>query len=83
MLTFPPPTLVSVSLVPLDSPETGGRFRVWLLSENDTALLWDRKAEGGFPEMKDLVCKFLISWHGHINAMSSETTSEGLYRPRT
>ena len=54
MLTFP--TLMSVSLVPLDSPETSGRFRVWLLSENDTALVWDRKSEGGFPELKALVC---------------------------
>ena len=56
MLTFPPPTLMSVSLVPLDSPETSGRFRVWLLSENDTTLVWDRKSEGGFPELKALVC---------------------------
>ena len=55
MLTFPPPTLVSVTLVPLNAPETGGRFRVWLLLENDNpVLLWDRKSEG-FPGLKDLV----------------------------
>ncbi|KAF8592525.1 hypothetical protein K439DRAFT_1324231, partial [Ramaria rubella] len=54
MLTFPPPALMSVSLAPLDSPETGGRFRVWLLLENNTELLWDRKSEGGFPELKAL-----------------------------
>jgi len=54
MLTFPPPALLSVSLVPLNSPETGGRFRVWLTLEQDTVLLWDRKSEGGFPELKNL-----------------------------
>ncbi|BGO94788.1 hypothetical protein NBRC10512_005393 [Rhodotorula toruloides] len=72
-LTFPPSThsstgLRSISLVPRNAPETGGRFRVWLL--RDTAqrdaqgkekekwrgweLVWDRKIEGGFPEMKEL-----------------------------
>lgn len=56
MLTFPPPTLMSASLVPLDSQETSGRFRVWLLSATDATLLWDRKTERGFPELKDLVC---------------------------
>jgi predicted Rdx family selenoprotein len=99
-LTFPPPTLTSISLIPQNSQETSGRFRVWLsyipqksgsqptqaedesqgLSSKKqgdseakertqdkstttsqdavtvTELLWDRKTNGGFPELKDLVC---------------------------
>jgi predicted Rdx family selenoprotein len=61
MLTFPPPSISSISLIPLDSEDTGGRFRVWLyLSDNEGStpvptLIWDRKIEGGFPEMKVLV----------------------------
>ncbi|ADE55414.1 SelT/SelW/SelH family protein [Coraliomargarita akajimensis] len=39
--------LGSVSLKP---SEAGGRFTVTL----DGELVWDRKAEGGFPEMKQL-----------------------------
>ena len=39
--------LGSVSLKP---SETGGRFCVTL----DGKIVWDRKAEGGFPEMKQL-----------------------------
>lgn len=56
-LTFPPPKLLSISLRPLNSDETSGRFRVWLyVSEEQPAnLLWDRKVEGGFPELKVLV----------------------------
>ncbi|GAA5850880.1 hypothetical protein JCM9279_006227 [Rhodotorula babjevae] len=75
-LTFPPgvdssspPGLRAITLVPRNTPETGGRFRVWLRSSaptgTDTAgkgkdkwngweLVWDRKIEGGFPELKDL-----------------------------
>ncbi|KAG9079036.1 hypothetical protein FS749_008896 [Ceratobasidium sp. UAMH 11750] len=54
-LTFPTPALASISLVPLNSPETGGRFRVWLSTSPDPPLLvWDRKVEGGFPELKVL-----------------------------
>ncbi|TNY23186.1 Rdx family-domain-containing protein [Rhodotorula diobovata] len=71
-LTFPPPALHSITLVPRNAPETGGRFRVWLLryrsleqEYDDTVgkgkerwngweLVWDRKIERGFPEMKDL-----------------------------
>ncbi|KAG1874644.1 hypothetical protein DFJ58DRAFT_758059 [Suillus subalutaceus] len=29
-LTFPPPALKAISIIPLNSEETGGRFRVWL-----------------------------------------------------
>ncbi|GJN92110.1 hypothetical protein Rhopal_005139-T1 [Rhodotorula paludigena] len=78
-LTFPPaataedgtsPGLRSITLVPRNAPETGGRFRVWLLRYrsieqefeeslgkekwNGWELVWDRKVEGGFPELKDL-----------------------------
>ena len=46
-------------MIPLNSPETGGRFRVWLSSEVESVavneLLWDRKTGGGFPEPKVLV----------------------------
>ncbi len=42
--------------MPLNSEETGGRFRVWLFLEGEPpALVWDRKVEGGFPELKLLV----------------------------
>ncbi|CAE6442726.1 unnamed protein product [Rhizoctonia solani] len=55
-LTFPPPALSSITLVPLNSAETGGRFRVWLLPTDgeNSKLVWDRKTEGGFPELKVL-----------------------------
>lgn len=53
-LTFPPPAVRAITLVPLNSPETGGRFRVWLAHAGGTSLLWDRKTEGGFPELKIL-----------------------------
>ncbi|GJJ07340.1 hypothetical protein Clacol_001541 [Clathrus columnatus] len=54
MLTFPPPALLSVTLVPLDAVETAGRFRVWLFLQDKNILLWDRKTENGFPELKIL-----------------------------
>ncbi|POY71206.1 hypothetical protein BMF94_5518 [Rhodotorula taiwanensis] len=71
----PSPGLKSISLVPRNRPETGGRFRVWLLLSGDQdhseggpyaasakgkerwrgwQLVWDRKIEGRFPEMKEL-----------------------------
>jgi predicted Rdx family selenoprotein len=82
-LTFPPsvdasssPGLKAITLVPRNAPETGGRFRVWLLrkqeertksgeskqekSWNGWDLVWDRKIEGGFPELKILVRFFLF-----------------------
>jgi len=60
-VTFPPPVLKSITLIPLNTPETGGRFRVWLFTkakENSSCssveLVWDRKTQNGFPELKDL-----------------------------
>ncbi|KAG2077622.1 hypothetical protein BDR04DRAFT_1088710 [Suillus decipiens] len=54
-LTFPPPALKAISIIPLNSEETGGRFRVWLnLEGSSPQLMWDRKIEGGFPELKGL-----------------------------
>ena len=47
-------------MVPLNSPETGGRFRVWLGRDGkENHLLWDRKIEGGFPELKVLVSRIM------------------------
>ena len=54
-LTFPPPAIKGIYLVPLTSEETAGRFRVWLSLETGPQLIWDRKIEGGFPELKVLV----------------------------
>ncbi|KAG0705456.1 Rdx family-domain-containing protein [Suillus ampliporus] len=54
-LTFPSPALKAISIIPLNSEETGGRFRVWLnLEGSPSQLMWDRKIEGGFPELKSL-----------------------------
>ncbi|KAF7307525.1 hypothetical protein MIND_00547100 [Mycena indigotica] len=55
-LTFPPPAIEAITLIPRNSEETAGRFRVWV-TENGNAprLVWDRKTEGGFPELKVLV----------------------------
>lgn len=47
--------------MPHNTEETGGRFRVWLYLPGEGAngpnanLIWDRKVEGGFPELKVLV----------------------------
>ncbi|KAF8232440.1 hypothetical protein L208DRAFT_1397412 [Tricholoma matsutake] len=55
LLTFPPPALGCISLVPRNSDETAGRFRVWLsVASQSPVLLWDRKIESGFPELKVL-----------------------------
>ncbi|KII95780.1 hypothetical protein PLICRDRAFT_34727 [Plicaturopsis crispa FD-325 SS-3] len=54
-LTFPPPALKSITIIPRNSDDTGGRFRVWLYLEGTApVLVWDRKVEGGFPELKVL-----------------------------
>ncbi|KIL68305.1 hypothetical protein M378DRAFT_72565, partial [Amanita muscaria Koide BX008] len=58
-LTFPSPAIESIILIPLNADETAGRFRVWLshgadLGAERAELMWDRKTEGGFPELKTL-----------------------------
>ncbi|KZV69134.1 hypothetical protein PENSPDRAFT_547996, partial [Peniophora sp. CONT] len=58
-LTFPPPNINSITLVPLNADETAGRFRVWLAhtgphGTEEMAMVFDRKVEGRFPEMKEL-----------------------------
>ena len=61
MLTFPTPAIKAVTLLPLNSEETSGRFRVWLsLPEQPPTLIWDRKVEGGFPELKVLVSMLFV-----------------------
>ena len=58
LLTFPPPALTAVSVVPLNSDDTTGRFRVWLeVGDGSPILIWDRKVNGGFPELKVLVSR--------------------------
>ncbi|KAL1723582.1 Rdx family-domain-containing protein, partial [Schizophyllum commune] len=52
-LTFPPPNVTSITLIPRNTEETAGRFRVWLITASEPPkLMWDRKTEGGFPELK-------------------------------
>ncbi|KAI0771887.1 Rdx family-domain-containing protein [Trametes elegans] len=54
-LTFPTPALKSITVLPLNSEDTAGRFRVWLfLDGKPPILVWDRKVEGSFPELKVL-----------------------------
>ena len=58
-LTFPPPMVKTITLVPRNDEETGGRFRVWALLDHNEGqgrarLVYDRKVEGGFPELKHL-----------------------------
>ncbi|WVQ78435.1 hypothetical protein IAT38_000521 [Cryptococcus sp. DSM 104549] len=55
-LTFQNPLLRSITLMPLNAPETGGRFRVWVDVGKGAGeqLVWDRQTEGGFPELKIL-----------------------------
>jgi hypothetical protein len=46
-LTFPTPVLKGITLLPLTSPETGGRFRVWVDRGQGGELVWDRKVSRG------------------------------------
>lgn len=41
-------------LVPKVDDASSGRFRVYITVEGRLELVWDRKVEGGFPEMKVL-----------------------------
>jgi predicted Rdx family selenoprotein len=42
-LTFPTPLIRAITLQPLVTEETGGRFRVWVDRGNGGELVWDRK----------------------------------------
>ncbi|KAI0069028.1 hypothetical protein BV25DRAFT_1874474 [Artomyces pyxidatus] len=55
-VTFPTPALRSITIIPLNGEDTSGRFRVWLSYDGEPKpiLIWDRKVEGKFPELKDL-----------------------------
>ncbi|WFD37035.1 hypothetical protein MCUN1_003927 [Malassezia cuniculi] len=53
--------ITSTMLLPRAAPDTAGRFRVWLVMDEpeaqslvDLHLLWDRKAQGGFPDLAEL-----------------------------
>lgn len=82
-MTFPSPAIRSITTIPLNADETAGRFRVWLTveSEPQPVLVWDRKVEGGFPELKVLVrvsdsCSLCL----HVadrNVPCAETTDTG------
>lgn len=55
-------SISSTMLLPRSAPDTAGRFRVWLVMDEsdspndvDLHLLWDRKVQGGFPELAELV----------------------------
>ncbi|KAJ6629191.1 Rdx family-domain-containing protein [Mycena sp. CBHHK59/15] len=55
LLTFPPPAIGCIALLPRNSDETAGRFRVWVsMGHEPPHLAWDRKVDGGFPELKVL-----------------------------
>ncbi|RPD61904.1 hypothetical protein L226DRAFT_613260 [Lentinus tigrinus ALCF2SS1-7] len=54
-LTFPTPIIKAINIMPLNAEDTAGRFRVWLYRDGkDPVMVWDRKFEGGFPELKVL-----------------------------
>lgn len=62
MLTFPTPVIKSITIIPQNTEETGGRFRVWLFLAGQPKLIWDRKVEGGFPELKALVRRLFLAY---------------------
>ncbi|CAG7849438.1 SubName: Full=Uncharacterized protein {ECO:0000313/EMBL:CCA67238.1} [Serendipita indica DSM 11827] len=58
-VTFPPPQIQTISLVAAAAPLPAGRFRMWLAEAPNGAqsdpimtLIWDRKVEDGFPDLK-------------------------------
>lgn len=77
-LTFPSPVVQSITLIPQNASVTAGRFRVWLFINEETpgerksVLLWDRKTEGGFPEMKVLVSRLSSLWFLHSNSLQKQ-----------
>ncbi|KAK4057706.1 hypothetical protein OIO90_001354 [Microbotryomycetes sp. JL221] len=79
--------LQAITLLPRAAPETAGRFRVWLYIKSEDqehdddevapVLVWDRKTEGGFPELKELkqrIRNFINPDHslGHSDKTSSK-----------
>ncbi|CAO1627779.1 unnamed protein product [Parajaminaea phylloscopi] len=42
----------SVTLLPMTEDDTAGRFRVWIYGGESPVCAWDRKTQGGFPELK-------------------------------
>ncbi len=53
--------------MPLNAEDTAGRFRVWLfLDGKHPVLVWDRKVEGGFPELKVLVSTVGTSFEAYM-----------------
>jgi predicted Rdx family selenoprotein len=61
-ITFPSPMIRTISLVATPAPAPAGRFRVWLLEDPNeenkvgaSSVIWDRKVDNGFPELKALV----------------------------
>lgn len=47
-------SVAAVMLVPKVDDASSGRFRVYMAVGGGLELVWDRKVEGGFPEMKVL-----------------------------
>ena len=84
-LTFPPPTIQSITIVPLNSEDSAGRFRVWLTVGEGLPpiLMWDRKVEGNFPELKILVSNsalqmcYFTQTHKTIEATDTRSHSTG------
>ena len=61
-ITFPAPQIQTISLVAAPAPLPAGRFRMWLTeapnnvqSDPVVTLIWDRKVEDGFPDLKLVV----------------------------
>lgn len=66
--------------MPLNSDDTAGRFRVWLeVGDGSPVLIWDRKVNGGFPELKVLVSRTMTATMSQCSlpyrSSASETTS--------
>jgi len=66
-LTFPVPILKQITLQPLTSPETGGRFRVWVDLGNGKGdeLVWDRKvclSQYNIYRESDQGCESVLIW---------------------
>lgn len=75
-LTFPVPIIKSITLQPLTSPETGGRFRVWIMTPEGVHLAWDRKVSL-LPRSTPSIC--VVSFRGIVVSGSKRWL---IYRPR-